>query len=154
MRMHNSKKQQNIESWHNRIVLVFGLGTAGIGGITLFLWFLGVYDSINPNKHYVPMVDEAAFAFLIFGIALAISGKDIKYQWLSYFFILLLQLIGFLCVIDYASGYTLGISNFLGRRHIIVDNLQTGRMSLITGICFIAESIALFLISNVNKFDN
>ncbi len=156
MNRYRTKNYQIVEDWNNRIVVFCSLGVAGIGGVTLILWLLGTYDSMNPYKHYVPMVDEAAFGFLIFGIVLAILSSSINNHKLRNYFVflvLLLMLIGLLCIIDYATGYSYGLSNFLGRKHLMIDNIQTGRMSLITGICFITESIALlFIIGNAKQY--
>ena len=59
----------------NRVVLLCVFATVSLGIFVLFGWVLGFNNMNSFGKNYVPMAEETALLFLIFGIALAFSSK-------------------------------------------------------------------------------
>ena len=130
-------------------VIIFGAIVAITGGLILVLWISGYYDSINPNQKFIPMSDEAALLFIIFGSALALSPLSFYNRKLNFFLnisLVFIVIISVLALIDTWVGETWQFSNFIGRKSVMVNNTPTGIMSFMASFCFILTSLSLLFI--------
>jgi len=103
----HSGNEQDIESLYNRVAFCGALVTVLIAGTTSVFWVLSVFDSTDPYQHFVPMVDETALTFLIFGVALGFYRKCCYNRKLMFFnraMLIQVLCIGLLCAIDYAEN--------------------------------------------------
>ena len=143
------EKKRDIDRRLNLIAFVCAIITAFIGALVLAGWIFGQPDLSSLGKRFIPMADETAFLFLLFGIALALNLKGFSNRKWHYFIISLMIIIGIgalLTIIDFVIGNIWDLGNFLMRSHIIKVGIETGVMSFLTACCFILISIALFLL--------
>ena len=154
MQVLNSRKI--FENDHNLklIIAICGIFIAFIGGLIFILWILGYYDSFDPNQKFIPMADETALLFFIFGSCLAVYPKSLDRpklaRYLTIFIILIILLSGF-ALFDSALGLNNNFNNFFGRKFVVINQIPTGIMSFLTSICFILIAVAFLFIMNNGK---
>ena len=149
MKYFHPEKNQNIKSGVNLTVFMCGVITIFIGGLFLLFWVLGIFYSIGPRLKFIPMADETALLFIIFGFALTFLQKSLdsrKLQYLLSFSVTLILIFGILSLIDIGTGDIWNFSNFLGGRPLIISGTPSGSMSFLTAICFILIAVAYLLL--------
>ena len=140
--------------WVNKTVIITGISTAFIGAVNLLFWYLGYFDTITPEQKFIPMADETALLFFIFGFAVAFYGNGLFNRMnlpVIRFAALLIGIIAILILLDIGTGNLLNIRNFLGRQSGSIRGIQSGTISGITAICFLLLSAALFLLQQGAK---
>jgi PAS domain S-box-containing protein len=150
----HSDKNDTIDSRLNLTALFCAILTFLIGGLVLAGWFFGEYDFSSLGKNFIPMADETALLFLLFGLAFAFSQKSSKSRKLYYFVIGSASFIGIfslLPLIDIVTSDTWNLGNFLGRQNEMKGGITIGKMSFLSAVCFIFNSVALFLLARKAK---
>lgn len=114
-----------------------------------FQWVFGLKDFSSFGKMFIPMAEETAVLFVIAGIILVLGTIKYKNKYHFYFNLFLILVIGAVSIvtlIDIATKYVWGGSDFIGTKGLIRAGFQTGKMSFLTSICFILVCLALLLI--------
>jgi PAS domain S-box-containing protein len=136
--------------------LVCALTALLIGLLVLAGWVFGLYDLSSLGKNFVPMADETALLFFIAGSALALMRRNAKSRILQYFQIgsaVFIGIIALLTLVDFATAYRWNLSDILSSTNSVKAGIVTGKMSLITALCFIFVSIAFLLLpTKVKKY--
>ena len=147
-------KEQSDGRWSNLTVWVCGAVTAFIGGLMLILWALGFFNHISPGQKFIPMADETALLFLVFGSALALYRKGLNNMKLHYsidFFAALILISSLLILVDIGIGNGLNLRNFLGMQAAMVNRIQSGTMSFLSVFCFILISVSLLKLQRKSR---
>jgi len=150
----HSEIESGIDKWFNLIVLICGGVTAFLGGLTLLFWVLGFFNQITPGQKLIPMAEESAFLFLLFGSSLALYRKGLNNK---AFHLLIDILVGFILLgsvfifLDILTGNTLKLRNFLGMQAVMIKEIKSGIMSIVTVICFALLALALWMLQRKSK---
>ena len=146
--------EQRADKWADLTILVCSIVIFSTGGIVLILWFIGFFNYINPGQKLIPMADETALLFLVFGSIFAFYREGQKNRILHFvisFFAALLFISSLLILTDIATGNTFNLRNFLGLQSVMVESIQSGTMSFLTAICFILISLALLMLQRKSE---
>ena len=72
------ENEQREDKWAELTMLVCGTFTASTGGLILILWSFGVFNYVSPGQKLIPMADETALLFLLFGTAFTFHPQGFK----------------------------------------------------------------------------
>jgi len=150
---HSEIKSAN-DKWSDLIIMVCGAVTAFVGGVTLLLWILGFFNQITPGQKLIPMADETALLFLVFGSALAFYRKALHNEAIHLVINLIVGCIflgSVFILLDIATGSNLNLRNFLGMQSVMVEQIKSGTISVVSVFCFILLSIALWMLQRKSK---
>jgi len=148
------EKEQSTDKWAGLTMLVCGIFTASAGGFVLILWVLGSFNHVSPGQKLIPMADETALLFLLFGSAFVFYRKGFKSKVLHYSInsVGAIILIGSLLILgDIGTGNTFNLRNFLGMQYVMVERIQAGTMSFLSAICFVLISASLLMLQRNSK---
>jgi len=148
------EKGQSADKLADLTMLFCGVVTAFTGGIVLILWVLGFFNHIHPGQRLIPMADETAMLFLVFGSIFAFYREGQKNRILHFaisFIAALLFISSLLILTDIATGNTFNLRNFLGLQSVMVESIQSGTMSFLSAICFILIFLALLVLQCKSK---
>ena len=130
-----------IQSATGIIVLLLGL-------LVLVGWYINSKTLIQIFPAFVPMQYNTALGFLLCGIGLLCLFKFRKFSLVCG---ILVFLLGFLTLIQYIFGFSLGIDEFLMEAYITVKTSHPGRMAPNTALCFMLSGAALVLQIKIHK---
>ncbi|HEX5743353.1 MAG TPA: hypothetical protein VFY09_05590, partial [Flavobacteriaceae bacterium] len=116
--------------------------------IVLIGWQTGWLQLAQVSKAFIPMPQSSAYLFIVSCIVLMLSKIDNKTQLIKYSFAVLSYLLLIISVLFlFDSLFLTGeIETLLTKKQIILGVEFTGRMSIITEILFVIQSLALILL--------
>jgi len=148
------ENEQREDKWAELTMLVCGTFTASTGGLILILWSFGVFNYVSPGQKLIPMADETALLFLLFGTAFTFHPQGFKNKVIHIAInsVGALILIGSLLILgDIGTGNTFNLRNFLGLQSVMVESIKAGTMSFLSAICFILISASLLMLLRKSK---
>jgi len=147
-------KKEKTDHWLHIVSLSCALITAFTGGLVLTGWMIGKFELSSMGKNFIPMADETALLFLLFGVSLALTGRSSTSRKMHLFIVVssvLIIFISLLPFIDLLTHNAWNLSNFIGPSHEMKTGIQAGKMSFLTALCFIFMSVALLLLVTKTK---
>jgi len=138
----------------NSLMMGCAILTVLLGMIVLGGWVLGLKNMNSFGNKFIPMAEETAISFLITGGALLFFARNRNNSVSSLYLkvsSLALALFALLALVDFGTGYVWHLGDLIGPSNQTMDGILTGRMSFTTAFCFLALSIAIFLLTSKAK---
>ena len=119
------------------------LVAATIGALTIVGWVSGMESLASLRIHYIPMAPSTALCFALLGIAIntRTCGGGLRRMSLACTIIVGLVAVGKL--VEFASGYRLGLDELLVADPAMFGIVRKGRMAPITALNFLLSTFAL-----------
>ena len=130
-------------------ILTCALLIIGIVILVQTQWAFGLTDLSSFGKMYIPMAKDTALLFIIASLLLVLHIINFQKKYLQYFHVFLnctIGLVSVLTILDILSNYQFGSSNFTGSQNSIRAGFVTGKMSILTCICFLLVCGSFFSI--------
>jgi PAS domain S-box-containing protein len=122
--------------------------------VVQFQWILGLQDLSSFGKRFNPMAEETALLFLISNLLLAMfifNPQNRNLRSLHYGLTSFIGIVAIMTILDIFTNYQWGISDFLGAKELPRNGYITGRMSILTGICFLFVYMSFILLRTEAK---
>jgi len=123
--------------------MVCSLVAAVLGGVSIVGWLTGMEALASVRAHYIPMAPTTALAFAVLGFATIAHFRTGWLRTASILGIIVVAAIAVAKLIEFVSGYSLGIDELFVADPGTLGLVRKGRMAPLTALNFLLATMTL-----------
>lgn len=134
---------------YRRISFVCALMTGVLGTLTLIGWVLGLEVLASIRQIYIPMAPSTALAFTVLSLVLLLREHPKFRRPIAELLLVLVGIVSGGILVEFFSGRSLGVEEWLVADPAMFGAVLTGRMSPITALNFLLVCVAILALLKV-----
>lgn len=128
---------------YRQISFVCALMTGVLGALTLVGWVSGLEVLASIRTTYIPMAPSTALAFTLLGWVMLLRGHPQFRRPIALVMLLVVGIVAAGKLLEFFSGVSLGVEEWLVADPAMFGEVRTGRMSPITALNFLLICVAI-----------
>ena len=127
-----------------------GLVAAAIGALTIIGWLTGAEYLASLRTRYIPMAPSTGLCFAMLGFAVNLRARNSAFRIAARICAAIVAAVAVAKLVEFATGYRLGLDEFLVSDPDMFGVVRKGRMAPITAFSFLLSSVSLVCIMSTS----